>query len=113
MAENDLEFDEANASALAEMMVDPTTSEAVRLQIINDILEATGDNTFFETMFKEMLSFGKCAFCKHENHWLIPEEDMAQMGWVTMEKDKNVRRHTSIDDCPEFAEACTKKKTTT
>lgn len=110
---NELTFDEANASALAEMLVDPATSEPVRLQIINDILEASGSDTFFETMFKEMLSFAQCPHCNHENHWLVPEEDLNQMGWVTHEKDDRVPRHTSQDVCSEFAEACAKKRVTT
>ena len=109
---NDLDFDEKNASTLAEMLVDPATTEAVRLQIINDILEAAGDNTFFETMMKEDMSKSACPMCKHKTHWLVPEEDLNQMGWVSSEKDSRVPQHSSSAICPEFAEACLKKRTT-
>lgn len=105
-------FDEANASALAEMLVDPTTSEAVRLQIINELNEASKDNTFFEAMFSEALSLGACPSCHHKNHWLVPEDDLAQMGWVTAKEDPRVPAATTKKECVEFEEACAKKKVT-
>ncbi len=105
-----LDFDEANAQALAEMLSDPTTSEHVRLQIINEILEQSKDQTFFETMFIEELTLAVCPFCKHKTHWLIPEDDLNQMGWVSHEQDKRVKKHTTIKDCEIFQEACSKKK---
>lgn len=105
-------FDELNAKVLSEMLIDPQTSEAIRLQIINELNEASKNDTFFESMFTELLSFGACPCCHHENHWLIPEDDLTQMGWVTYEKDDRVPRHTSQADCPEFAEACIKKRVT-
>jgi hypothetical protein len=107
------DFDVANAAALAEMLGDPSTSEKVRLQIINEILEASKNLTFFEKMYNENVSLAKCPFCSHENHWLIPEDDLNQMGWVTHEKDDTVPRHTSADTCSDYAEACGKKKVTT
>jgi phage FluMu protein Com len=106
------DFDEANAAALAEMVADQQTSEPVRLQIINEILEASVNETFFEKMFAEDLSLAKCPHCKHENHWLIPEDDLNQIGWVTSDKDSRVPKHTSEDLCSEYAEACSKKKVT-
>lgn len=105
-------FDEKNAKALAAMLVDRQTSEAVRLQIINELNEASKNDTFFEAIFNETLSLGACPKCHHENHWLIPEDDLAQMGWVSSKVDDRVKRHTDIKDCPEFAESCSKKKTT-
>lgn len=106
------DFDEKNASALAAMLVDPTTSEAVRIQIINELNEAAKSDTFFEALFNETLSLGRCPHCAHQNHWLVPEDDLNQMGWVSSQKDPRVKRHTDANDCKEFAEACTKKKTT-
>lgn len=106
-------FDEKNAAALAAMLVDPQTSEAVRLQIINELNETSKNQTFFETMFNEELSVGNCPHCAHENHWLIPEDDLVQMGWITHKKDPRVKDHTESEDCEEFSEACAKKKTTT
>ena len=61
-------FDEANAKALAELLVDPKTSESVRLQIINELNEASKNETFFETMLKELLTEGSCPHCNHKNH---------------------------------------------
>jgi hypothetical protein len=107
------DFDVANASALAEMLGDPATSEKVRLMIINEVLESSKNITFFEAMFNEALSLAKCPFCKHENHWLIPEDDLNQMDWVSCEQDERVPRHSSADLCKDYAEACSKKKVTT
>jgi hypothetical protein len=104
-------FDEANAKVMAEMLGDPKTSENVRLQIINELNEASKAETFFETMFSELLTLGKCPCCGHENHWLVPEDDLNQMGWVSHRKDKRVQKHTTSKDCPEYAESCSKKKT--
>lgn len=106
------DFDEANAKVLVEMLMDPNTSEAVRLQIINELNEATKHATFFESMFNEELSIGACPHCHHKNHWLVPEDELNQMGWISHEKDQRVKRHTDAKDCPEFAEACAKKRTT-
>ena len=106
------DFDEANATALLEMLADPVTSEPVRLQIINEILEQTKDNSFFETMFKENMSQARCPSCGHENHWLIPEDDLNIMGYVSAEKDQRVKFQTTGDDCATYQEACSKKKVT-
>jgi hypothetical protein len=104
------QFDEANAAALANMLVDPQTSENVRIQIINELNAADNSNTFFETMFAEQLSLSNCPNCLHTNHWLIPEDNLNQMGWVSAQEDKRVKPHTSKNDCPPYQEACAKKK---
>ena len=106
------DFDEANAQALADMLSDFHTSEPVRLQIINDILDASKDENFFATMYAEELTLGRCDGCGHENHWGIPEDDLNQMGWVTHKKDSRVLKNTVLKDCEEYMEACAKKKTT-
>ena len=111
-ADDVLDFDEANAAALGEMLADPMTTESIRLQIINQLLEEDKGATFFQTMFKEGLSFAPCPFCEHENYWLIPEDDKNQMGWVTAEKDERVKANPTKTDCPEFQEACKKKMNT-
>lgn len=105
-------FDEKNASALVDMLTDLNTSENIRIQIINELNEAQKDQPFFETMFIEEMSLGACPHCNHKNHFLIPEDVLSQMGWVTHKEDKRVRAHTTSHTCPEFAEACKKKKTT-
>jgi hypothetical protein len=104
-------FNEDNAKALTEILVDPATPESVRLQIINELNEAEKSNSFFETMFNELLTLGACPNCCHENHWLVPEDDLSQMGWVTPDKDKRVPKHTDKHSCPTYQEACSKKKT--
>jgi hypothetical protein len=107
------DFDESNAQALAEMLGDSQTNPQTRLQIINEILAAEGSHTFFQTMFDEEMSLGECPHCKHKNFWLIPEDDLNEMGYVSFETDERVKRHTTIEDCNEYAEACSKKKSTT
>ena len=104
-------FDETNASILAEMLIDLNTSEAVRLQIINELNEQSKTSDFFETMFNESLSLGKCE-CGHENHWLIPEDILSQFGYVSYQNDPRVKMQTTAEDCPEFQQACQKKKNT-
>jgi len=106
------DFDLQNATALLEMLADPVTPEPVRLQILNDILENTKDNSFFETMYREKLDQGRCPHCQHQNHWLIPEEDLNIFGHVTAEKDPRVPFNTTRDECATYEEACLKKKTT-
>tara|TARA_R110000751_G_scaffold145140_1_gene248834 strand:- start:231 stop:587 length:357 start_codon:yes stop_codon:yes gene_type:complete len=106
------QFDEANAAALADMLVDSQTSENVRIQIINELNNADNSNSFFETMFKEQLSLANCPNCLHTNHWLIPEDNLNQYGHVTSQEDSRVKPHTTKDDCPEYQEACAKKKVT-
>jgi len=105
------DFDEENAAALISLLQDPLTDPRIRLQIINEILEASKADTFFETMYAEHLSYGACPSCGHENHWLIPEEDLNVMGWISHDKDPRVPIHTNEAMCKEFAEACSKKKT--
>ena len=106
------QFDEANAAALANMLIDPQTSENVRIQIINELNAADNSNSFFETMFAEQLTLANCPNCLHTNHWLIPEDDLNQMGWVSSLEDKRVKPNTSKYDCSEYQEACAKKKVT-
>lgn len=103
-------FEVENARTMAELVVDPTTTEALRVQILNKLLESKGDANFFVTMFQEKLTFGACPECGHENHWGIPEDDLNQMGWVTSERDPRIPRSIADMNCPEFHEACLKKK---
>lgn len=103
-------FDEKNAAALVDMLTDLQTSENVRIQIINELNEAEKNKDFFETMFNEELSVGACPHCAHQDHWLIPADILSQMGWIIFEEDKRIPRNTDSKSCPEFAEACKKKK---
>lgn len=112
MTDDSLDFDEDNAKALSEMLADPITSENVRLQIINTLLEEGKDDTFFETMYRELMSLGECPLCSHENHWAVPEDELNMFGWVSAEKDPRVKANTTIKDCPEYQEACAKKRLT-
>lgn len=99
-----------NAQILAELIVDPNTPDALRVTILNKLLDQTDAENFFETIFQEDLSFGVCPCCGHENHWLVPEEELNRVGYVSYEKDERVKRMTTIEDCGEFQEACAKKK---
>lgn len=103
-------FDDTNAAVMAEIISDPVTSEHVKLQILNTLLEVERDATFFETIFKEGMSLCECPNCGFETHWAVPEDDLNQMGYVTANEDSRVKKHTTKDDCPKYMEACAKKK---
>ena len=99
-----------NAEILAALIVDPNTSDALRVNILNKLLDSTEADNFFETIVKEDLSFGACPECGHENHWLVPEEDLNRFGVVAYENDSRVKRMTTEEDCSRWQEACAKKK---
>lgn len=99
-----------NAEILAELIVDPATPDRLRVEILNRLLDQTDADNFFETITQEMLSYGFCPECGHFNHWLVPEEELNKLGWVSHEKDGNVKRVTTAEDCPKFQEACSKKR---
>jgi len=101
-----------NARVLADLVIEPTTPEALRIKILNKLLEASEGSSFFRTMFEEKLSLASCPDCDHENHWLIPEDELNKMGWVTHEKDPRVPIFTSEETCKSWEEACAKKKVT-
>jgi len=105
-------LDEVNAEVMAEMIADPDTTDQQRVKMINKLLEARESDTFFQTMFTEKLSFGECPCCDHKNHWLIPEDELNQMGYVTHKEDERARRTTTAGDCPKWQESCAKKKVT-
>lgn len=99
-----------NAKVLAELVIEPTTPEALRIKILNKLLEASEGSSFFRTMFEEKLSFAECPECGHENHWLIPEDELNKMGYVSHERDSRVPRATNSETCTSWEEACAKKK---
>jgi hypothetical protein len=103
-------LEKENAEALAELIIAPETSDNLRVQILNKLLDSTAADNFFETMLKEDLSYGACPHCGHMNHWLVPEIDMNQAGIVSYELDPRVKRTTTADDCARWQEACAKKK---
>jgi hypothetical protein len=105
-------YDMENAKVLADLVVDPETPEALRVKIIRKLLETIDRGNFFDTILNEKLSFGACPNCKHENHWVIPEDELNQMGWATHEKDDRVPRTTRVKDCSKWQQACKKKKIT-
>lgn len=103
-------LEKENAETLATLIVAPETSDNLRVQILNKLLDSTAADNFFETMVKEDLSYGACPNCGHLNHWLVPEEDMNRFGLVSHEDDPRVKRTTTAKDCRRFQEACIKKK---
>lgn len=106
-----LDFDTKNAEALVEMLLDRQTSESTRISIINELTESQKSESFFETMYNELMSFGECPNCQHTDHWLVPFDVLSQMGYVVHKEDPRVPQHTDIKSCEEFSEACKKKKT--
>lgn len=105
-------LDAKNASVLAELVVDPLTTDHSRVAILNMLLATVQEKDFFTTMFKDGLSLGECPDCGHQRHWLIPEDILNTMGWVSSDEDPRVKRHTTKEDCPEYQEACSKKTVT-
>ncbi len=105
-------LDETNAQVIADMISDPDTPDQLRVSLINKLLDSRKSENFFATMLAERLSYGACPECQHINHWLIPENDLNQMGFISHEEDDRVGRTTTSKDCPRWQEACKKKKIT-
>ena len=78
-----LAMNEANAAVLTELIVGPNISGSLQIQAMQKLMAEKEDQSFFGTMFEELLTFGACPSCKHENHWLIPEDDLNIMGYVS------------------------------
>jgi hypothetical protein len=111
MAETDVNTDAAaNAKVMMDLVVDPQTTTHLSVNILNKLLESYEHPNFFVTMFEENMTLGECPECGHQNHWLIPEDDLNQMGYVSHDKDSRVPRHTDAKCCPKYQEACSKKK---
>lgn len=103
-------FNQKNAEALAQIIIDGKSTPQMSVKILTKLLESETSEDFFRTMFEEDLSFGSCPKCGHENHWFVPEQELNKMGHVSFQHDERVKQFTSEKDCPEFAEACAKKK---
>ena len=99
-----------NAAAMADIVVDAETPEALRVQVITKMLEGLENDNFFETVFKENLSLGECPGCGHINHWVIPEDELNRMGFVSHEEDERVPQKTDAVSCESWQQACKKKK---
>ena len=99
-----------NAQIMANMVVDEDTTEYLKIKILNKLLESKASFNFFPTMFSENMSLGNCPECGHENHFLIPEDELNKLGWVTHKLDPEVPEYASEEVCPTFQESCGKKK---
>jgi len=108
-----LALNEANAAVLVEIITGPNISENIRIQAMEKLTASKDNQSFFRTMFEENLTYGECPKCQHKNHWLVPEEELNQMGYVSRDEDDRVPEHTDEKSCPEFQQACLKKKITT
>ena len=108
-----LAMDEANADVLVQLITGSNISESLRISAMEKLTESKKDQSFFRTMFDEKLSYGACPHCGHKNHFLIPEEELNQMGYVSKDEDPRVPEHTDIESCPDYQQACLKKKITT
>ena len=107
-----LAMNEANAAVLVELITAPNISESLRIQAMEKLTASKEDQAFFKTMLEEGLTLGECPHCQHKNHWLIPEEELNQMGHVSHDEDDRVTEHTDEESCPQFQQACLKKKVT-
>lgn len=107
-----LALNEANAAVLVELITAPNVSETLRISAMEKLTDSKEDQSFFRTMLEEKLTIGDCPKCQHKNHWLIPEEELNQMGYVSHDEDERVPETTNEESCPEFQQACLKKKVT-
>lgn len=107
-----LALNEANAAVLVELITAPNVTETLRISAMEKLTASKGDEDFFRTMLEEKLSYGECPHCQHKNHFLIPEENLNQMGYVSKDEDERVPETTNEESCPTFQEACLKKKVT-
>ncbi len=108
-----LALDEANAAVLVELITGANISETLRISAMEKLTASKNNDTFFQTMLAEKLTYGECPHCQHKNHFLIPEEELNQMGYVSKDEDDRVPETTDDKSCPEFQQACLKKKCTT
>ena len=108
-----LALNEANAAVLVELITAPDVTETLRISAMEKLTANNDDTDFFRTMLEGSLTKGTCPHCNHENHWLIPEEDLNQMGYVSREEDDRVPETTNAKSCELFQQACLKKKITT
>jgi hypothetical protein len=107
-----LALNEKNAAVLVEIITGPNITESLRIQAMEKLTDSKDDNSFFKTMFEEGLDKGECPHCHHENRWLTPEEELNQMGYVSKDEDDRVPETTDEKSCPEYQQACLKKKCT-
>ena len=97
-----LALNEANAAVLVELITGSEVSENIRIQAMEKLTDAKADQSFFRTMLEEGLTKGTCPHCEHSNHWLIPEEELNQMGYVSREEDERVPETTDSSNCELF-----------
>ena len=107
-----LALSEANANVLVELVTAPNVSDTLRIQAMEKLTADKEDGDFFRTMFDEKLSYGECPHCQHKNHFLIPEENLNIMGYVSKDEDERVPEYTNEENCPLWQESCLKKKVT-
>lgn len=106
----DDKLSDANSRALVDLLMDPDTPDNTQIVIIQHLISSRAGQDFFKTIYEENLSFGKCPKCQHDNHWIIPEDNLNKMGYVTHEKDLRVPETTNDESCKVFQQACKKKK---
>ena len=105
-------YDEENAKVIVDLLLDPETPADIHINLIQKLVASRKGENFFSSMFTESVSFGACPECEHENHWLIPEQELNLLGFVTRERDPEVLEYTDSDSCSQWEEACKKKKVT-
>lgn len=108
-----LAMEEANAAVLVELITGSGISETLRITAMERLIASKTNDTFFETMFEENLTYGTCPHCDHANHWLITEDAANQMGWVSHKEDPRVPETTDAKSCPTYEQSCKKKRITT
>jgi len=110
MKKYDDKLDDKNAKALVSILLDQDTPETTKMQVISHLISAKAGQDFFKTLFEEGLSYGECPKCNHKNHWIIPEDSLNKMGYVSSTRDSRVPEATTAESCRDFSQACKKKK---
>ncbi len=108
-----LALNEKNAEVLVELITAPNISESLRIEAMRKLTEGKEGQSFFRTMVEEKLTYGECSKCGHKNHFLVPEEELNQQGYVSRDEDDRVPEHTDAKSCPLWHESCLKKKVVT
>lgn len=104
--------EEKNLSVLVDLVVDPSTPPKTQVKILNRLVAAKRDRTFFDLLLDENLDLGECPHCGHTNNWLTPEDQLNRRNIVTAYRDPRVDPYPSEEKCPRYQQACGKKKVT-
>ena len=103
-------IDQKTFEVLAEILVDPATPDHLQITIMNQLLQSKEGESFFQVILEENLDKGPCPNCSAEIHWLIPEDALNEMNYLTHKEIPGVKAQTTREDCVTYGEACAKRR---